>query len=104
VSGRVVALLVRRVVNVAFVVGDEDALSFALKEARLAHDALRTVHGHGLFASELELGPDARVVNDFGELIPGFKLKNVDRTDVPTMGAPRALSKIDIDLNHRRFP
>ena len=57
--GRRLGLLVRRVVDVALIVGDDDAFAFAFEEAGLADDALGTVHRDGLLPAELELGRHA---------------------------------------------
>jgi hypothetical protein len=88
------------VVDVALVVHDEDALAFALEEASLADDAFGTVHRDRLFSAELELCSDPGVVNDVRELVARLEFEDVDRTNVATVRASRALPKIDVDLNH----
>jgi hypothetical protein len=88
------------VVDVSFVVGDRDALAFALEEAGLANDAFRAVDGQRLLPAELELRGDAGVVDDLRELVPGLELEDIDRANIPAMGASRALLENDVDLNH----
>jgi hypothetical protein len=87
-------------VDVILVVGDQDALSLALEKACLAHDALRSQHGERFLSTKLELRRDVRVVDDIGHLVARSKFEDVDRADVPAVGAARALREIDVDLDH----
>ena len=92
--------LVGGVMEVALIVRDRDAFPFALEETGLADDAFRAVDDRGFLAPELEFRCNGRIVHHLRELVTRFHLEDIDRTNIPTVGAAGALPELYVDLYH----
>jgi hypothetical protein len=90
--------------DLSLVVGDRNALAFALEQTGLADDAVGAMNDEGFLASELELGPYGRVVHDIGKLVSRFELEDVHRAHVSAVGTTGALFHDDNDLDHECQP
>ncbi len=90
--------------DLSLVVGDCDALAFALEQARLTDDAVGAMDDEGLLPAELELSPHRGVVDDIGKLISRFEFEDVHRAHISTVSATGALFHDDKNLDHECLP
>jgi hypothetical protein len=90
--------------DLPLVIRDRDTLAFALEQAGLTDDAVRSVDNQGFLSTELELRSHGRIVYNVRELVSRLQLKDVHRAHVTTMSATGALLHLDDDLNHVRPP